>query len=111
MFSLAFSAALFLAAAQSDAVIPARKAYAACLNKVTIEHLEKKSDPSTFDGAIQDACAREGTTLRNALIASDMGRGFKRPDAEEGATLQIEDYLAVAKDDYRGYKDSNTKPN
>lgn len=110
MFSFTFSAVLALAAAQPDPVIPARKAYAECLNKVMRDHLEKKADAGAFDGAIQGACASQESGLRTALIASDVSRGFKRADAEEGAKLQIEDYLAVAKEDYRGYQEAGNKP-
>jgi len=109
MFSLALVAAL--AAAQTDPVIPARRAYAACINKTMTAHLEKKDDPGAFDGAIQSACATEAAALRTALVNSDVARGFKRKDAEEGATLQIDDYLAVAKEEYRGYLDNGTRPN
>ncbi|QPQ56078.1 hypothetical protein IC614_05780 [Allosphingosinicella flava] len=111
MFSLALSMVLAAAAAAPDPVIPARKAYSACLNKVTIENLDKKTDASAFDGLLQGACAAPEAELKKALIASDLARGFKRKDAEEGAALQIDDYLAVAKEDYRGYQESKTKPN
>ena len=111
MFSFTLSAVMALAAAQPDPVVPARKAYADCLTKVTRDHLEKKDEAEAFDAAVQPACASQEAALRTALISSDMARGFKRKDAEEGATLQIDDYLAVAKEDYRGFKESGTQPN
>jgi hypothetical protein len=110
MITLAISAVLAAAAAQPDPVIPARKAYSACLNKVTAEHLDKKTEPAAFDGALQPACAREEAALKTALVASDVARGFPRKDAEDGAALQVEDYLAVAKEDYRGYLESGSRP-
>ncbi|WP_158703041.1 hypothetical protein [Allosphingosinicella vermicomposti] len=111
MFSFTFSAVLALAAAQADPVIPARKAFAQCLTKVTRDHLAKKDEPEAFDAAVKPACATEEAALRTALINSDLARGFKRADAEEGANLQIEDYLAVAMEDYRGFRESGTQPN
>ena len=110
MFSLALSAALAFAAAQPDPVIPARKAYADCLRKTTSAHLSDKAAPDKFDAEVQGACATQEAALKDALVKSDLARGFKRADAEDGAKSQIEDYLAVAKEDYRGFLESNTKP-
>ena len=110
MFSLALSAALTFAAAAPDPVIPARKAFSDCLNKTISEHVDKKAEPTVFNGAVKGACAPQEAALRDALIKSDLARGFKRKDAEEGATLQIADYRQFAQDEYPGYLESDTKP-
>jgi len=110
MFSLALSAALTFAAAAPDPVIPTRKAYSSCINKTISEHVDKKAEPAVFNSAVKGACSAQEASLRDALIKSDIARGFKRKDAEEGAGLQIADYLAVAQEEYPGYLESNTKP-
>jgi hypothetical protein len=103
MITLIVSVALSSSAIQAQA--PARKAYAACLSKYVQKAGSDNMAKDAFDAGLQSACTSEQQAFKAAIVADDMKRGAKRADAEEGAQLQIEDYLANARDSYEAPKE------
>ena len=100
MITLIVAAGLSAAAVQSPAVAAPRKAYASCLTGFAKKAADDRMARQAFDTALAAACALEKAAFRQAVVADDMKRGAGRQDAEEGADLQIEDYLANIRDGY-----------
>jgi hypothetical protein len=104
MISIALMIALALGAAPSPGPSQqARKAYSVCLQKMIKDKTEAKLSADAFTAAVKSSCASQEAALKQSLIAYDVATGVKRADAEEGANLQIEDYLVNAADTYATY--------
>lgn len=110
MFSLALIAMHMAAAAPAQPNPSIRKAYASCLNGVMQKALGEKTEPAAFDTALSTACAAERAAFRNSLVNYDVAAGTKRAEANTNADLQIDDYLATTREDYRMYLEDGSKP-
>ena len=82
-----------------------RKAYSACLQKLIKDRTDAKLNTATFTSEAKSGCAAQEAAFRKSLIDYDVATGLKRADAEEGAGLQVEEYLANAADTYSTYAD------
>ena len=82
-----------------------RKAYSACLQKLIKDRTDAKLSIASFTSEAKSSCATQEAAFRKSLIDYDVATGIKRADAEEGAGLQVEDYLANAADTYTTYAD------
>ena len=92
MISITLAAMLAAAPAAGPPAQP-RKAYAACLLKFEKAKNGEKLSSDEFVAAAKAACAPQEAAFRKSLVDYDVRTGMKRADAEEGASLQIEDYL------------------
>ena len=107
MISIALVTALALAAAPPSGGPSGqpRKAYSACLQKLIKAKTGEKLDGAGFTAAAKAGCSIEEASFRKSLVDYDVATGQKRADAEEGANLQVEDYLVNAADTYSTYVD------
>ena len=110
MIATSVAVALLLAAAPADPAKMPRKEFSRCLQSETQVQLGAKAAPEAFDQAIGPACAAQQAALRNALVSANMATGLNRKEAEEEASVEVDDYLANAKDMYREYLETDTKP-
>ena len=87
--------------APSPAVIAsARRDYSACLSEFTKKSITSRMEPPAFEAGLVPACAAKEAAFRAAVIEADMAAGIKRADAEEGASLEIEDLQANFKETF-----------
>jgi hypothetical protein len=101
MISITLAAMLAAAAPAAGPPAQPRRAYGACLTKFGKAKAGEKLTPESFVAAAKAACAVEESAFKKSLIDYDVRTGTKRGDAEEGAQLQVEDYLANAADTYQ----------
>ena len=107
MISFALATAL-AAAAQAGPPPQIRDAYASCLSSFMKAKLSEKLDDATFRSGAKAACAAQESAFRKAIVAYDVKMGMKRLAAEEGAALQIDDYLVSTAENYQVH--ANPKP-
>lgn len=100
MISFALATALYVSAAQSGPPALPRKKYSECLSRFSKEKKESKMEQEAFKAAAQAACAAEEIVFKKSIVDYDVKMGVKRREAEEGAALQIEDYLINTADTY-----------
>ncbi|TFI57381.1 hypothetical protein E2493_15465 [Sphingomonas parva] len=107
MISITLVTTLALAAAAPSAApsAQARKVYGACIQKVIKAKTADKLSGDAFTAAVKSTCANEEAAFVKSLVDYDVASGLKRADAEEGARLQVEDYLINASDTYATYAD------
>ena len=101
MISIALATALYVSAAQSGPSPVPRKNYSACLVRFSKEKAEAKLDVDSFKTAAKAACASEEAIFKKSVVDHDVKMGIRRAEAEEGADLQIEDYLINTADNYQ----------
>ena len=100
MISITLAAMLAAAPAAGPPAQP-RKAYSACLMKFEKTKAGEKLTAEEFVAAAKAACAPQEAEFRKSLVDYDVRAGMKRADAEEGAQLQVEDYLANTADTFQ----------
>ena len=100
MISITLAAMLAAAPAAGPPAQP-RKAYGACLMKFEKTKAGEKLSTEEFVAAAKAACAAQEAAFRRSLVDYDVRAGMKRADAEEGAQLQVEDYLANTADTFQ----------
>lgn len=110
MISSAVAFALLVTAAPADPAKMPRKEYVRCLETQTRSKLEAKTPAEAFDQAVGSACASSEAAFKAALINAGVASGLKRQEAEEEASMEAADYLANAKDMYREYQETETRP-
>jgi hypothetical protein len=110
MISIALATALYVSAAPAGPPPQLRKNYSVCLNRFSKEKMEAKLDAETFKAAAKTACASEEAAFRKSIVDYDVKMGVKRAEAEEGATLQVEDYLINTADTYSVLYGEQPKP-
>lgn len=99
MISLAIATALAAAQAGGPPVQP-RKNYGACLSAFMRDKVKDKLEAAAFTAAAKAACVKEETAFRQSLLTYDQKMGIKRREAEENASMQVDDYLTNATDNY-----------
>jgi hypothetical protein len=97
MITLIAAAAL---AAQAQSIAQPRQAFATCLSALVKKSVKEGMETAAFETALAAACKTEEAAFRKAVVDYDMKTGAKRATAEEGAQLQIDDYVANAKDSF-----------
>jgi hypothetical protein len=102
-------ASLAAAAVQGPSAAP-RRDFATCLGQFTKSNVDKKLDGTAFTAAAKTACAAEEAAFRKSLVDYDVKAGAKRAAAEEGAKLQVDDYLINAADTYQTYTAEGGQP-
>jgi hypothetical protein len=110
MISITLAAALAAATAQAAGPpsLP-RKNYSACLQKVIKDKREANLSTEGFTAAAKADCAAQEAAFRASLVAADLKMGLKKADAEEGAELQVEEYVLNAADTYSIGSTGNSK--
>ena len=102
MISLAVATAPAAVAVQGPPPAP-RKEFSSCLSKAAKEKSTEKMEKTAFTTAIRAACTAQETAFRKSIVDYDVKTGSKRPAAEEGAELQVQDYLVnVTKAHFEG---------
>ena len=106
---ISFAIATALAAAQAGGPpIQPRRNYGACLNKFMQAKISEKMDGPTFTAAAKAACTAQETAFRQSLISYDLKMGIKRREAEENASMQVDDYLTNTTENYLSYVESDS---
>jgi len=108
MISFALATALAASAVQAGPPPQLRQAYSACLSGFMKAKIADKLDDAAFRSAAKAACAAQEAAFRDAIVASDVKMGMKKASAEEGAALQVEDYLVNTAETYQ--MRANPKP-
>lgn len=108
MLSLALATALAATAPQAGPPPELRQAYSACLSSFRKAKLSEKLDDAAFRSAAQAACASQEIAFRNSIATYDVKMGMKKAAADEGAQLQVEDYLVTAAETYAAH--AHAKP-
>jgi hypothetical protein len=99
MISLAFATALSAAAMQGPPAAP-RREYASCLTRFMKGKTEEKMEKEAFTAALKAACAPQEAAFKKSLVDYDVKTGSPRAAAEEGAQLQVEDYIVNTTENY-----------
>lgn len=100
MISLTLAAMLAAAPPAGGPPAQPRKAYGACLTKVAKAKAGDKLAGDAVKAALASGCATEEAAFKKSLVDYDVRSGMKRADAEEGAQLQVNDYLVNAAELY-----------
>lgn len=79
-----------------------RKTFNACLNKFMKANVEKELDDAGFTTGAKAACAAEEAAFRKSLVDFDIKMKIKRAEAEENASLQVDDYMLNTIETYKG---------
>ena len=108
MISFALATAL-AATAQAGPPPQLRKAYAACLSSFSKAKMSEKLDDATFRSGAKAACSSQEAAFRNSIVSYDVKTGTKRAAAEEGAALQVEDYLVNIAETYQAHTQAKPK--
>lgn len=98
MISSALATMLLLAA--PNATTQAREGYARCLKDFVRDGVDKKMEPAAFETAFQAACRDKEAAFKAALISADLKMGLKRAGAEKAIAAEVDDYRAMAKEDF-----------
>src|SRR3546814_19010788 len=100
-----------LVRALADAGLPqALRAYGEGLNRAVPSHLDSKTRPAALDRGLATAWAAKEAAYRNAIMASERAAGASAAEAEELASMDIEDLETNTKDLYRLHMEQGTRP-
>lgn len=100
MISLLIAAAV--AAAPTQATIRTnRQAFVSCLHDAAEAAGSQKVSADGFEAFVMERCQARVTAFKDALIGFDVSNGVARKAASSDAQLQVDDYLAGAKDNYQ----------
>jgi len=92
MISSLLALALAATTAQaSDTTRAAREAFAACLRGYVDSSLESGATAEAFAAAYPQQCAAQESALREAVIRREISARMSRSDAEEAASMEVED--------------------
>lgn len=94
MVSSLLLAALVAAQGPAEATAVPRKAFIACLRKLSDDNLQKKTDVAAFKTLAATACPTEAETLRSALRQSYIARKWPAGEAAETAGNDVNDFRA-----------------
>ncbi len=101
MISLALATALAAAAVQAGPPPQLRQAYSACLSGFMKAKMSEKLDETAFRSGVKGACAAQEAAFRQSVVDYDVKTGMKKAAAQEGADLQVEDYLVNITENYQ----------
>src|SRR3546814_6647635 len=76
----------------------------------TLFRSDSKTSPAAFDKGLATACAAKEAAYRNAIMASEKAAGASAAEAEELASMDIEDLETNTKDLYRLHMEQGTRP-
>jgi hypothetical protein len=92
MISSLLALALATTTAQaSDTTRAAREAFATCLRGYVDRSLEGGTTAEAFAAAYPQQCAAQESALREAVIRREISGRMSRADAEEAASMEVED--------------------
>jgi len=75
----------------SDPTRASREAYTRCLRTYVERSLNQRMTPADFATAYPQQCMTEQTAYRDAVIRREIAARSSRADAEESATMEIDD--------------------
>jgi hypothetical protein len=75
----------------ADTTRASREAFTTCLRTYVDRVTGNRMSPSDFATAYPQQCTEQQTTFRNAVIARERASRMSQADAEESATLEIEE--------------------
>ena len=103
--------ALMLLAAPTPAEVSrARIDYNRCLGDHMTKSLKGDTTVDAFGAEARAACAAKEQAFRSLVIAVDTAAGFKRAEADDNATFEIDDMLANTVETFRSYRGSGKQP-
>lgn len=79
------------AALQADQSTAARNAYTHCLRQFMERSLQDRMSLADFRTAVPQQCAQQEQAFRQALIAREASFRTPRAEAEETATMEVDD--------------------
>jgi hypothetical protein len=85
---------------QSAAADGARSALRGCIKQAAVEAKAQKVAPAAFAGFAQQKCAAHESSFKSAMWSFDSKNKVPRKQSEADASVQIEDFMAVAADRY-----------
>ena len=100
MIELVFASAIYFAGMQTPAADKARTALRTCIRAASEQAKAQKIPLDGFSDFVRVQCTVQETGLKTAVWAFDSKNKVSRKQSESDATMQIEDYLATAKDHY-----------
>ena len=92
MMMIALAAVLAVAAADTAASAQ-RSAFSKCLKESVAKAKSAKVGLDAFEAFARTHCAEPEAALRKTVVALDTRNGISRRDANENATLEVDDYL------------------
>lgn len=108
MLSSILAALLATASANAvqDATTASRNAYTSCLRAFMQRSLTERTALTAFEAALPQQCTAQEQAYRRALVARDSATGAARAQAEEDATLEIQD----ARENFKQLFEMNVTP-
>lgn len=93
MIVVTIASVLALAAVSYSPGSDQRAAFSACLKESIAKAKSAKIASGAFDAFARSHCAAQEAALRKAVVAFDVKNGISRKDANESATLELDDYF------------------
>ena len=78
----------------NDPSASARNAYTRCLRQFMDRSLNERMSPNDFRAALPQQCTQQEQAFRQALIAREASFRTPRAEAEETATMEVDDASA-----------------
>ena len=78
----------------NDPSASARNAYTRCLRQFMDRSLNERMSPTDFRAALPQQCTQQEQAFRQALIAREASFRTPRAEAEETATMEVDDARA-----------------
>jgi hypothetical protein len=78
----------------NDPSASARNAYTRCLRQFMERSLNERMSPNDFRAALPQQCTQQEQAFRQALIAREASFRTPRAEAEETATMEVDDARA-----------------
>lgn len=100
MIELMVASAIHFAGMQTAAADSARTALRTCIKTASNQAKEQKVPLDGFSDFVRQQCVTQESGLKTAVWAIDSKNKVSRRQSESDANLQIEDYVATAKDHY-----------
>lgn len=109
MISFALATALALSAVQTGPPPQLRTAFADCLSRFAKSKMTDKLEDAAFRSELKSACTAQEAAFRNGIVQYDVKMGAKKASAEEGASMEIEDYFTNTVENYLLHTKGPTK--
>ena len=102
--------ALLLPVAADNSAKVSRDVYSKCIKEFVRTSAEKKLDAPGFAAAFNGVCRDQEAAFKKAMVTSEVALGIKRAISEKGVADEVNDYRAMAKEDFEAQLASAPKP-
>ena len=100
MIELVIASAVYFAGMQNASADKARTSLRTCIKAASEQAKTQKIPLDGFSAFVRQQCTAQESGLKTAVWAIDSKNKVSRKQSESDAAMQIEDYLATAKDHY-----------